>query len=122
METMRKINNLKEALKFFEDAAIKYGEAIRNGKSKIANRNFDILADIAKYLRKNNSLYELSIFYTHPDISLRSWAATYLLPVYEKESIKVLKEIAKMDGIESFNAEMTIKEWKNGNLRNYYTL
>lgn len=119
---MRKINNLKEALKFFEDAAIKYGEAIRNGKSKIANRNFDILADIAKYLRKNNSLYELSIFYTHPDISLRSWAATYLLPVYEKESIKVLKEVAKMDGIESFNAEMTIKEWKNGNLRNYYTL
>lgn len=121
METMRKINDLKEALKLFEDAAIKRGEAIRNGRSKIANRNYDKMADIAKYLRANNSLHELSIFYIHPDIALRLSAA-YLLPVYEKESIKVLKEIAKMDGIESFNAEMTIKEWKNGNLRNYYTL
>lgn len=121
METMRKINNLKEALKFFEDAAIKRGEAIREGHSKIANRNYDKMTDIAKYLRANNSLHELSIFYIHPDIALRLSAA-YLLPVYEKESIKVLKEVAKMDGIESLNAEMTIKEWKNGNLRNYYTL
>lgn len=119
---MRQINDLKEALKLFEDAATKYGEAIRSGKSRIANRNYDLKADIAKYLRKNNSLHELSAFYTHPDISVRLSAAVYLLPVYEKESIKILKEIAKMNGIESFDAEMTVKEWENGNLRNYYTL
>jgi hypothetical protein len=53
---------------------------------------------------------------------VRAWAASYLLPLYEKESIRVLKEIVNMKTFGSLDAEMTIKEWKNGNLRNFYTL
>ena len=119
---MKKIEDVQEALKLFEDAAQKRNAAINEGHSKIANRNYDKIVNIAKYLRDCKSLHELSIFYTHPDIGVRKTAATYLLPVNEKESIKVLKEIAKLNGLAAFDAKMTIQEWENGNLRNFYTL
>ena len=109
-------------MKLFEDAAIKQEEAISMGKSKIANRNYDKIAEVIKYLRINKTLDKLSVFYIHPNQSVRSWAAAYLLPVNEKESIKVLKKIANRKGPGAFDAKMTIQEWENGNLRNFYTL
>lgn len=123
METMKKIKDLKEALEIFEDAAIKQADAItQKGSSKIANRNYDRIAAVAQYLRENKLLHELSVFYTHPNLSVRSWAAAYLLPVYEKESIEILEEIAKLEGLEALEAEILIKEWKKGNLHDFYTL
>jgi hypothetical protein len=44
------------------------------------------------------------------------------LPVDEKQSLDILKEIANMKIRGSLDAEMTIQEWKNGNLRNFYTV
>ena len=37
-------------------------------------------------------------------------------------SLKVLKEIAQKKVFGSLDAQMTIREWKNGNLKNFYTL
>lgn len=123
MEAMRKIKNLKEALEIFEDAAIKQADAItQKGSSKIANRNYDKILSVAQYLRENKLLPELSVFYTHPNLSVRSWAAAYLLPVYEEESIKILEEIAKFEGFGALDADILIKEWKKGKLRDFYTL
>lgn len=123
MEAMRKIKNLKEALEIFEDAAIKQADAImQKGSSKIANRNYDKILSVAQYLRENKLLPELSIFYMHPNLSVRSWAAAYLLPVYEEESIKILEEIAKFEGFGVLDADILIKEWKKGKLRDFYTL
>ena len=123
MEAMRKIKNLKEALEIFEDAAIKQSDAItQKGSSKIANRNYDKILAVAQYLRENKLLPELSVFYTHPNLSVRSWAAAYLLPVYEEKSIKILEEIAKIEGFGALDAEILIKEWRNGNLHDFYTL
>ena len=121
METM-KIENVDEALCLFEEAAIKQEEAVRSGKSKIANRNYDKIKSIVIFLKNNKSLGRLAAYYVHPNLSVRAWAASYLLPLYEKESIRVLKEIVNMKTFGSLDAEMTIKEWKNGNLRNFYTL
>ena len=123
MEAMRKIKKLERALEIFEDAAIKHADAItQKGSNKIANRNYDKILAVAQYLRENKLLPELSVFYTHPNLSVRSWAAAYLLPVYEEKSIKILEEIAKLEGLEAFNAEILIKEWRKGNLHDFYTL
>lgn len=122
METMKKEVDVKELLKLFEEAGLKRSEALKMYKSRIANANYDKMAEIAKKLRAANSLHELAVYYDHPDISFRTGVAAYLLPVYEEKSLKVLREISEMGGIGSLNAEMTIKEWENGNLRNYYTL
>ena len=117
-----KIKDIDEALSLFEKAAIEQGEASKLGKNKTANRNYDKIKNVVMYLKNNESLNRLSVFYVHPNVSVRIWAASYLLPLYEKESIKVLKEIAKMKFFGSLDAQMTIREWKNGNLRNFYTL
>lgn len=121
METMR-IKNVEIALQLFEEAAIKQGEASKLGKGKEANRYYDKIGTIVTYLKSNRCLERLSLYYTHPDLSVRSWAAAYLLPLYEKESLKVLKEISKMKVFGSLDAKLTIQEWKNGNLRDFYTL
>lgn len=122
IETLKTIKDIKEALELFETAAIKQGEAISNGNSKIANHNYDKMATVIKFLRTHKSLHELSKFYTHNNISVRLWTAAYLLPVDEKKSLDILKEIVNMKIRGSLDAEMTIQEWKNGNLRNFYTL
>lgn len=49
-------------------------------------------------------------------VGIRLWAATYLLPVFEKDSLRVLKEISALNGIISFIAKNTISEWEKGNL------
>ena len=77
---------------------------------------------MVSFLRKKHELSQLATFYTHPNINVRLAAAAYLLPVDEKQSLKVLKEIAQAKVFESLDAQMTIREWKNGNLKNFYTL
>lgn len=121
METI-KVRNTKEALSLFEDAAIKQGEASNAGENKKANRNYDKIAATISYLKKNGALNELATFYVHSNLYVRAWAAAYLLPLYERKSLKILKEIADMNIVGSLEAEMTIREWKNGNLKNFYTL
>ena len=122
METMKKIESIQQALDLFEKYSISRGKALEAGNSKVANYNYDRIGDVVNFLREEKDLSKLSVFYNHPNAFVKLSAAAYLLPVFEKESLKAMKEITKVKGIVSLNAEMTIKEWKNGNLRNFYTL
>lgn len=122
METMKKITSVEQAIALFEKYTIKREGAIHCGNSKKANYYYDKNQNIVQYLREMKCLDALSVFYEHPNISVRSWAACFLLPLHEKKSLSVLKEIANMNIFGSLDAEMTIKEWKNGNLKNFYTL
>lgn len=122
METMKKIDNIQQALDLFEKYSISQGKALDVGNSRVANYNYDRIEDVVRYLREKKELSRLSVFYTHSNAYVKLGAAAYLLPVFEKESLKVMKEIVKTKGILSLDAEMTIKEWKKGNLRNFYTL
>lgn len=122
METMKRVESIEQALKLFEEYSTKRGKALYSGDSKTANRCYDNIRKIVHILRDEKQLDRLAIFYNHPNTFVKSAAATYLLPVHEKESIKVLKEISKMKVFGSLDAEIIIKEWKNGNLRDFYTL
>lgn len=122
METMKKNESIQQALDLFEKYSISRGKALEVGNGKVANYNYDRIENVVKFLREEKELSKLSIFYNHPNAFVKLDAAAYLLPVFEKESLKAIKEIMKVEGIVSLDAEMTIKEWKNGNLRNFYTL
>ena len=119
---METIVSVEQALSLFEKYAIIRGNALNEGNSRIANKCYDKLRKITTYLKKEKQLSQLSTFYNHHNLHVRSVAAAYLLPIFEEKSIKVLKEIAKLHVFGSFDAEMTIKEWKNGNLKNFYTV
>ena len=118
METAIVEQTLKQIAKY----AIKRGEALEEGKSQIANRCYDKIHRIVDSLKKGNQLSLLAKLYNHSNSWVRLTASVYLLPLYEKESLTALSRIAKMDGLCAFEAEMTIKEWKNGNLKNFYTV
>ena len=111
METITKMINA------FEQAASKYSEATEVGNARVANRNFDKVEKIVLYLKENNSLDELRMFLNHDVIGVRMLAASYLLPKYEKEASSILEEISNQKGMIPFIAEMTLKEWRKGNLR-----
>lgn len=121
METMKEIT-IEQALILFEQNCVKQEYALYNGDSKLANHCYDKIGEMVSFLRKKHELSQLATFYTHPNINVRLAAAAYLLPVDEKQSLKVLKEIAQAKVFESLDAQMTIREWKNGNLKNFYTL
>lgn len=112
-----KIKNLEIALALFEEAAIKHAEATEQGDYKTGNKNYKNIAKIIDYLKLNNQLPCLKPFLNNSSVGVRGWSATYLLPLFENESLKVLTEISNMQGIHSLTAKTTISEWQKGNLK-----
>ena len=117
------IKNVKDALSLFEKHEIKRGEALNIGNSSKANYHYDKIREIIGYLKREKALSDLSIFLKHPNPYVTLGAAVNLLPWDEKTSLEVLKSIKNNErGIVSIEAEYSIKEWENGNLKKYYTL
>ncbi len=117
------IKNIKNALSLFEKHEIKRGEALNVGNSSKANYHYDKIREITGFLKRENALSDLSIFLKHPNPYVVLGAAVNLLPWDEKKSLEVLKFIENNEkGIISIEAEYSIKEWENGNLKKYYTL
>jgi len=51
------------------------------------------------------------------DIGVRGWAAAQALEFEPCQGEAILLNIAKGEGLAGFNAEMTLKVWREGNLR-----
>jgi hypothetical protein len=58
-------------------------------------------------------------FLNHKDIGVRLWTATSLLPIYTEDAIETLEQITKVKGIHSLSAEITLQEWRKGNIKIY---
>lgn len=123
---MKKNITIEEALDLFEQYALRYGywayEDVVHYKT--ANYYNDQVIKVIDYLKEQNALEALTPFYDHPSPYVRRRAAYFLLPVHEKRSLEVLKEIA-MSSINpslAIDAEYTIKWWKSGELKKYNTL
>ena len=114
---MIEFNNIQTALNNFEQAATKHADATEQGDYKVANACYTTISETVKFLKKNGKLSELKAYLNHSAIGVRIWAATNLLPVLESEAMETLEQIAKESGIHSLDAEITIREWKKGNLR-----
>ncbi len=53
----------------------------------------------------------------HPNLSVRTWAAMYLLPSNESAALAVLDTIGGGDDIIAFGASITAREWRAGRLK-----
>jgi hypothetical protein len=112
-----KIKNLEIAFALFEESAIKHAEATEQGDYKTGNKNYKSIAKVIDYLKLNNQLLSLKQFLNHSSVGVRMWSATYLLPLVENESLKVLNDISNIPGIHSLTAKTIISEWEKGNLK-----
>jgi len=114
---MVKFKDVKTALEKFEEAATKQAEATEQGDYKTGNKCYAIIAKVVLFLKEQNEIQQLSTLLNSDSVGVRGWAATYLLPIKEREAIRVLEQIARGAGIHSFIAETTLKEWRKGNLK-----
>ena len=118
-----KIKDVSNALSLFEKHETQRGIALNIGNSSKANYHYSKVREIVDFLKIENKLSDLSVFFQHSNPYVRLGAAVNLLPWNEKDCLEILKSIANNEkGIVSIEAKYSIKEWENGNLKGFYTL
>lgn len=106
----------------FTQAAIEEANATQKGNSREADKYGRKMRELAIKLYKTGRIGELEVLLNHDNLSVRGNAAIKLLPFYTEKAEAVLEELSKNLG-ESicFVAEITLKEWRKGNINfSYY--
>lgn len=116
---MIKIKDKETALKLFENSAINHGDCSQNGDYKSVNKSYKEIMNSFYFLKQENLLDEILPMLENSNKSVQSWSATVLLGFDEKKAIQKLQEIVKESNFYSYSAELTIQEWKKGNLTIY---
>jgi hypothetical protein len=118
---MKKINSIEEALLLFEKNTTKRWEALFAGDFKTYNKYLPTINKCIMYLYEHQQLHLLYKFLTHENYLVRSTTAYVLLPLYEKECIRVLSEIVNGDyGVQCMNAKRILMNWEKGDLIFHY--
>ena len=109
---------LNQEIMQFQFKAMKHGMALEKGDSKTANKAYKEIHKNYLVLKKQNKLIELEPLLEHDSPYVRFWASRYLLQICLKKSEKILEELSKLKGISvAFDARMTLREWKEKNLK-----
>ena len=119
---MKKIENQEIVEQYIKSGTILY-ETTLDGNYKKGNKEYFKLLKLYKFLEKNIDIAKqtLPVLLNHKNVKVRTIAASHCLTlkICEKEAETVLIDIAndEKNGIFDFNAEMTLKVWKEGNLK-----
>jgi hypothetical protein len=105
----------KEVIEAFIDQAERYGRAINDGDSKVANLSHDKLKAIIKATDSKEQGGILLKLCEHKSESVRLWAASFLLKQNESLSLSIIEEIISSGSILGLVAEVTLDKWKSGN-------
>ena len=102
----------------YHRAASAHGEATVAGDHKAANRNHDVLAAVYRELRARGASAQKTLLplMQDPDDSVRCWAGSHCLEFAPEQAEPVLRALSESRGILAFNAKMTLREWRKGNL------
>jgi len=124
MDAMRKREaksaSLEELIDTYAKAAAEHGKATENGDYKTGNKAADTVAVIYNELRSRGLDAQRSLLNLLHDENpgIRIWAAAHALEFSPSDGVPVLETMIKSEeGIIRFDAEMTLKEWRNGKLR-----
>lgn len=100
----------------FVDASIKYGEAIEEGESKIANKQSSIIRKIRKQLFESSKLDILIPSLQHENDYVKLNAAASVIWILPNDAREVLEELQNRRGLLGFEAKMFLREWDKGNI------
>ena len=104
------------------DTSLRRSHFLKANNIKAANKEFDKLHQLLKkYVRLLPDRGEkiLKHIARNSNLDVKIEAAAALLAVDENFAIELLEGIALDPGLHGFTAAMTLKEWKNGKLKNY---
>ena len=112
------MSELKKLKDKFILAASKHGDATNSGDYKLGNKQVDIIdssyKELVKTIEGRESLRDLM---SNPNLSVKLWAASVCLPFFTIEAEKVLSNVSKDASLIGSSAEITLREWKKGNLK-----
>jgi hypothetical protein len=112
--------NFEEHAASFRAAAIAHCNSTATGDHKRANAEFDRMIVALKNLRQASDRGRsiLTRMLSDTELSVRSCAATYLLPLDEVSAIPVLEEAAqRSDPLNGMTAIVVLREWRCGRLK-----
>jgi len=112
--------SVEELIRRYADAAREHAAASESGDFRTANRAHDRITRIhhVLYERGAAAQRELRTLLQHDEASVRLWAALHSLAVAPAEAEAVLEEIAGgAPSLLRLSAEMTLSEWRSGQLR-----
>jgi hypothetical protein len=107
----------------FLDAATKRSHLLQSGEPRKANRQYDRIHRLKDKMRELPDRGEAALkrISKTDDPAVQMAAAAALLAVDEQFATELLERIAVSHrGLDSFTAEMTLKEWRRGVLREYW--
>lgn len=108
------MENLKGA---YLDALLSFVEYTRENKQKQAKDWYKKMDTCFRTLRDTGKLSEIVDLLEHENKQVKLWVSTHLLVFDESLAKNALQSIANdSSSMESFTADMTLKEWDQGNL------
>ena len=113
---MKQIDDIGKALTAFRMAAATQVAATESGDYKKANKAFDRIIQILKYLKVLGKMNELEVLLSDSNVGVRMFAAYGLLPTSPKIAVPVLKEISHREDIHSLTAKATLEQWEQDTL------
>lgn len=120
MKTPLEKLSLQELASIYAEAAAAHGQASGSGDHRKANAQFRRIDAAWKELRTRGreGPDALSSLLDDANLHVRGWAASHALESAPQAAESVLEQIASgPPGIARFNAEMTLREWRAGNLK-----
>ena len=112
------MNDLDKVIRDYIESSIKQGIALEEGNANKANRYYRRIRKRIKWLDEKGELGEdsFSNLLSHPNDYVKYHTAYALLHKKEDMAIDMLVKISERKDILGFSAEMTISEFKKGNI------
>lgn len=89
----------------------------RASDPKTANRAADLVANVYRELKRRGDQALLLPLVHSPHAEVRSWAAAHALEFAPEQGVSVLEDLSREPRSLGFSAKMTLKVWREGNLR-----
>jgi hypothetical protein len=108
-----------ELIRLYEKAASEHGQANRRRDFRAGNPAAETVAAIYRVIRSRGLEHQRMLLplLLSSDNGVRGWAAAHALEFEPRQGEVILSDIAKLEGLEGFNAKMTLKAWREGSLR-----
>jgi len=112
-------HSTEELVELYRKAASEHGKANLRGDVATGNHAADRIAAIYRELRSRGLEHQRSLLplLLSEDRGVREWAAAHSLEFEPGRGEAILIDLAKAEGMQGFNARMTLKVWHEGKLR-----
>jgi hypothetical protein len=109
----------KELVRLYREAASVHGQANRLRDFRAGNPAADTVAAIYREIRSRGLEHQRMLLplLLSTDDGVRGWAAAHALEFEPRQGEAILLDIAKLEGLEGFDARTTLKVWREGTLR-----